>query len=58
MLYQPESWGKGHSFLALRYAEKETEDSVKSEQYRLFDSSPYIDRVFVADMDNPLDLAS
>ena len=56
-LYQPDGWSKAHRFLALRYIKEETEDSVKPEQYQLFDTQQLIYRVFVTDLDNPLDLA-
>ena len=52
--YQPEGWGKAYRFLALRYAKKpETADS--PEQYQLFDTPEYTYRVFVTNMDAPLD---
>lgn len=54
-LYQPEGWAKAHRFLALRYQRaKEVE---KPEQYQLFDTSGFIYRVFVTDLDDPIDLA-
>lgn len=53
-LYQPEGWAKAHRFLALRYAR--TEEDEAPEQYQLFDAPGYIYRVFVTDMDDPLDL--
>lgn len=53
-LYQPDGWSRAHRFLALRY-ERAKEDE-KPEQYQLFDTLEYIYRVFVTDMDNPLDL--
>jgi len=53
-LYQPEGWAKAHRFLALRYARAEEDED--PEQYQLFDTPEYIYRVFVTDMDNPLDL--
>ena len=54
-LYQPDGWSKAHRFLALRYVRAEEDE--KPEQYQLFDTPGYIYRVFVTDMDNPLDLA-
>jgi hypothetical protein len=55
-LYQPEGWDKVRRFLALRYAKaKQTPD--KPEQYQLFDTPEYIYRVFVTDLEGPLDLA-
>ena len=53
-LYQPEGWAKAHRFLALRYARTEKDED--PEQYQLFDTPGYIYRVFVTDMDDPLDL--
>ncbi|MGA2673175.1 MAG: transposase [Terracidiphilus sp.] len=54
--YQPEGWGKACRFLALRYEkEPESEDSEKPEQYQLFETPEYTYRVFVTDMDGPLD---
>jgi hypothetical protein len=53
-VYQPEGWGKAHRFLALRYARAEEDE--QPEQYQLFDTPQYIYRVFVTDMDNPLDI--
>jgi hypothetical protein len=53
-LYQPEGWAKAHRFLALRYVRAEEDE--KPEQYQLFDTPEYIYRVFVTDMEKPLDL--
>ncbi|MGC9159785.1 MAG: hypothetical protein ACP5FH_12455, partial [Terracidiphilus sp.] len=54
-LYRPEGWSHAHRFLALRYERAEADE--KPEQYQLFDSPQYIYRVFVTDLDNPIDLA-
>jgi Transposase DDE domain group 1 len=55
-LYQPEGWGKAYRFLALRYAKKpEAGEAEQPEQYQLFDTPQYTYRVFVTDMDAPLD---
>jgi len=52
--YQPDGWDKAYRFLALRYAKKpEAADS--PEQYQLFDTPEYTYRVFVTNMDAPLD---
>jgi len=52
--YLPDGWGKAYRFLALRYAKKpEAADS--PEQYQLFDTPEYTYRVFVTNMDTPLD---
>jgi hypothetical protein len=53
--YQPEGWGKPYRFVALRYQKKDPL-SPEREQYQLFDSPQYIYRVFVTDMQRPLDL--
>ena len=54
-LYQTEGWSQTHRFLALRY--ERAEEDAKPEQYQLFDTPEYIDRVFVTDLDSPIDLA-
>ena len=54
-LYQPEGWSKAHRFLALRYARTEKDED--PEPYQLFDTPQYIDRVFVTDLEHPIDLA-
>jgi len=53
--YQPEGWGKPYRFIALRYQKKDPL-SPEREQYQLFDSPQYIYRVFVTDMQRPIDL--
>ncbi len=54
--YQPEGWGKAYRFLALRYEqEPEASTADEPEQYQLFDTPEYSYRVFVTDMDEPLD---
>lgn len=54
--YQPDGWGKAYRFLALRY-EKQAQagEAEEPEQYQLFDTPQYTYRVFVTDMDAPLD---
>jgi hypothetical protein len=55
-LYQPEGWGRAYRFLALRYEKKpEAREADEPEQYQLFDTPEYTYRVFVTDMDGPLD---
>ena len=55
--YQPTGWSKAYRFLALRYEkEPETPEAGQPEQYQLFESAGYIYRVFVTNMDRPLDL--
>ena len=53
--YQPEGWGKAYRFLALRYEKQPEAGAEESEQYQLFDTPEYTYRVFVTDMDAPLD---
>jgi len=54
--YQPDGWGKAYRFLALRYEKKpEAGEGDEPEQYQLFDTPEYTYRVFVTDMDAPLD---
>jgi Transposase DDE domain group 1 len=56
--YQPEGWGEALRFVALRY-EKEPEEVEEgaAEQYQLFATSQYTYRVFVTNLDRPIDLA-
>lgn len=55
--YQPEGWGEPYRFLALRYAKQpEPRPAEVPEQYQLFDTPDYTYRVFVTDMDGPLDV--
>lgn len=54
--YQPDGWGKAYRFLALRYRKKpEDKEAGQPEQYQLFDTPEYTYRVFVTNMDGPLD---
>jgi len=55
--YQPNGWGKAYRFIALRYEndandEEESEDVV---QYQLFATRKYKYRVFVTNMEEPID---
>jgi hypothetical protein len=55
--YQPRDWGKAYRFLALRY-EKDPDDEVESDevvQYQLFATKNYKYRVFVTNMQEPID---
>jgi hypothetical protein len=52
--YQPAGWQKAYRFLALRY-EKETEEMEPVEQYQLFATKHYKYRVFVTNMEAPID---
>jgi hypothetical protein len=62
-VYQPEGWEKAYRFIALRY-EKESDEPNGKEgkqgqeepvQYQLFATSSYVYRVFVTNMDAPID---
>ena len=54
--YQPEGWGKAYRFVALRYQKKAKPQKRKEpEQYQLFDTPGYCYRVFVTDLDAPID---
>ena len=54
--YQPEGWGKAYRFLALRYEKPpEARKADQPEQYQLFDTPEYTYRVFVTNMDGPLE---
>jgi hypothetical protein len=54
--YQPEGWGKAYRFVALRYQKKpKPKKRNEAEQYQLFDSPEYCYRVFVTDLDAPID---
>jgi hypothetical protein len=53
--YQPDGWGKAYRFLALRYEKKRKAGAVDApDQYQLFETSKYIYRVFVTNMDGPV----
>jgi hypothetical protein len=55
--YQPNGWGKAYRFLALRY-EKDQDDEEESDdavQYQLFATKKYKYRVFVTNMEGPID---
>ena len=54
--YQPEGWGKAYRFVALRYQKKrQPKKSKDPEQYQLFDTPEYNYRVFVTNLDAPID---
>jgi hypothetical protein len=54
--YQPEGWGEAYRFPALRYEKKPAAGAAEEpEQYQLFDTPEYTYRVFVTNMDAPLD---
>src|SRR6266481_5486092 len=55
--YQPEGWGKAYRFVALRYVKKPKPNKVgEPEQYQLFDTPQYSYRVFVTNLDAPIDV--
>jgi hypothetical protein len=53
--YQPEGWAKAYRFVALRY-EKKPKKLSEPEQYQLFDTPEYSYRVFVTNLDFPIDV--
>ena len=58
-LYQPEGWQKPFRFVALRFPKPPKNPSSKrqpeaSEQYQLFETSAYVYRVFVTDLEGPV----
>jgi hypothetical protein len=53
--YQPDGWGKAYRFLALRYEKQPKVGAADAvEQYQLFETSKYIYRVFVTNMEGPV----
>jgi len=54
--YQPEGWGGGYRFLALRYVKKRKAQPGEPEQYQLFETREYLYRVFVTNMSHPVDV--
>jgi hypothetical protein len=56
--YQPDGWGQAFRFVALRYQkEPEEVEAGEAEQYQLFATSAYTCRVFVTNLEDPIDLA-
>ncbi len=54
--YRPQGWGRAYRFIALRYEKKpEPKKQEEPEQYQLFETWEYTYRVFVTNMDGPLD---
>jgi hypothetical protein len=53
--YQPQGWGKAYRFIALRYEKKRAKQTGEPEQYQLFDTPEYTYRVFVTNIDAPID---
>jgi Transposase DDE domain group 1 len=55
--YQPQGWEHAFRFIALRYEKKpEPKKKEEPEQYQLFETLEYTYRVFVTNMDGPIDL--
>jgi hypothetical protein len=55
--YQPQGWGRACRFVALRYQKKPKLGAVgEPEQYQLFDTPEYTYRVFVTNLDAPIDV--
>ena len=55
--YQPEGWDRACRFVALRYVKKpQPKKENEPEQYQLFEGPEYSYRVFVTDMDVPIDV--
>ena len=50
--YQPTGWQLAYRFVALRYKKERKEKEQDSEQYQLFESSDYVYRVFVTNIDD------
>ena len=54
--YQPQGWGRAYRFVALRYQKKpKPTECNEPEQYQLFDTPEYSYRVFVTNLDAPID---
>jgi DDE family transposase len=55
--YQPQGWVKAYRFVALRYQKKPKPKGLSEpEQYQLFDTPEYSYRVFVTNLDFPIDV--
>jgi hypothetical protein len=56
--YQPDGWGQAFRFVALRYEKPADEvEAGEAEQYQLFETKGYTYRVFVTNLEDPIDLA-
>ena len=55
--HQPREWPKAYRYVALRY-EKKPKPERKTEQYQLFDGPEYMYRVFVTDIEAPIDVVT
>jgi Transposase DDE domain group 1 len=53
--YQPQGWDNAYRFIALRYKKKAQTNKDGPEQYQLFDTPEYSYRVFVTNLDGPID---
>ena len=53
--YQPQGWGRAYRFIALRYEKPEPKKKEEAEQYQLFETAEYTYRVFVTNIDGPID---
>jgi hypothetical protein len=53
--HQPGEWPKAYRYVALRY-QKKPKPERKGEQYQLFDGPEYTYRVFITDLDAPIDV--
>jgi Transposase DDE domain group 1 len=55
--YQPQGWGRAYRFVALRYQNQpKLKKRKEPEQYQLFDTPEYSYRVFVTNLDAPIDV--
>jgi hypothetical protein len=55
--YQPDGWAKAYRFVALQYVKPaKPKKADEPEQYQLFDTPEYSYRVFVTDLDAPIDV--
>jgi hypothetical protein len=54
--YQPQGWERAYRFIALRYKKKpEPKKKEEPEQYQLFETAEYTYRVFVTNINGPID---
>jgi hypothetical protein len=51
--YQPDGWSRAYRFVALRY-EQPPEATAETEQYQRFQTSDYLYRVFVTNLEDPI----
>jgi len=56
--HQPSEWPKAYRYVALRYQKKPSKPGRETEQYQLFDGPEYTYRVFVTDIDAPIDVVA